>query len=255
MSPPVTVEAHRRHMHTDPVDPPSHWIHPQLEREWRRLQHRPDAIATARSWNVTDRTFADLDELLTLAGYLVASDSEHEDVLRRLVLCGRTEPLAARIVLQRILPGLLRQVHRRNWRRGAATVFEELVSSAWITIREFDPRRRPCCMAAALISGADYRAFAKVDRRRRSALETTTDPLELDLVEPTPMPSPCDELAELLDDARSFGVADDELVIVRQLVDVGSPNRLAADLGITPRTVRNRRDKVTERLRRVALAA
>lgn len=233
--------------------PPAHWLHPRLEAEWRHLARRPAAVAAARSWQVTDRPFADLDELLTLAGFGVPNDQHTEAVLRRLVDVARHDELAARIVLQRIVPGLLAQVHRRS-RRGVDGVFEELVGWAWVTIREFDPVRRPGCVAAALISGADYRAFGKLERRR-SAPESSTDPRLLDdVVSPAPTSS-CDELADLVREARLDGVTDDELTIVHQLVDVGSPKRLAAALGVTPRTIRNRRDKVTERLRRVAVAA
>ena len=46
--------------------------------------------------------------------------------------------------------------------------FDELVGAAWIAITTFDPARSPRCLAAALISDADYRAF-RAPRRRASA--------------------------------------------------------------------------------------
>ena len=55
-----------------------------------------------------------------------------------------------------------------------------------------------------------------------------------------------------LDDA---GVAPDDLELLRQLLAAPTTNQLAEVLQITPRTIRNRRDRITSRLREVALAA
>ena len=41
----------------------------RLDREWAQLVRRPEVLARVRSWDLTDRPFASLDELLTLAGY------------------------------------------------------------------------------------------------------------------------------------------------------------------------------------------
>ncbi len=229
-------------------------LHPRLQDEWEYLRRRPDLLAEARGWRVTRINIDDLDELLTLAGFRCPASAETERVLLRLVLLARAEPLAGRIVLQRLLPGLLARVRRRrHWIRGTTDVFEELVSAAWTVICEYDPRRRPSCLAAALISGADYVAFGR-DQRRRDPVDPC-DPHQLDrVVDPTPPTSP-EELAALLREGRDDGMTDRDLAIVHGLVAAGSPSALAAELGVTPRTVRNRRDRATSRLRRVALAA
>src|SRR5688572_30506938 len=78
-----------------------------LDREWAAIRARPRCIARARTWAVTDRPFADLDELLTLAGNRVPPTPATDEVLARLVTVARDDDLAARVVLQRILPGLL----------------------------------------------------------------------------------------------------------------------------------------------------
>ncbi|MEX2626617.1 MAG: hypothetical protein WD225_07015 [Ilumatobacteraceae bacterium] len=229
-------------------------IGPRLETDWAHLCRQPGAIVAARSWHVTHVHFDHLDELLGLAGYGRPGDAECEHVLTRLVLTARDEPLAGRIVLQRLLPGLLARVRRRrDWYRGTTDVLEELVTAAWIVICEFDPRRHPSCLAAALIAGADHLAFGREQRRAEPV--DPYDPRQLDLViDPTP-PTPADELAAVLDDARHAGVRDVELGIVHGLLDVGTPSGLATELGVTVRTVRNRRDRVASRLREIALAA
>jgi hypothetical protein len=67
--------------------------------------------------------------------------------------------------------------------------------------------------------------------------------------------SACEELAGVLADARAAGVPSADLDLVRQLLRTGSPGQVARDLDVTTRTIRNRRERVTIRLRQAALAA
>lgn len=223
-----------------------------LQLEWERVRRDPAAVSAARSWRVVEVDFDDLDQLLGLAGFERPGTSDTDRVLLDLVLRARTEQLAARIVLQRLLPGLLAQVRRRR-RAGRDDAFEELVASAWVVIREYDPRRRPACLAAALITGADYLAFGRAERRPDPAEPMAPDRLDerVDHDHRTAL----DELAELIAEARTAGVSETDLDLVRGLVSVGSPSGLAAELGVTPRTIRNRRDRALHQLRRVGLAA
>jgi FixJ family two-component response regulator len=55
--------------------------------------------------------------------------------------------------------------------------------------------------------------------------------------------------------ARLQGLSADDAEFVRRIVSAESPQELAAQLGVTTRTVRNRRDRVTYRLRRLSVAA
>jgi len=245
----VRTGAHHRRM-----DDTDHRLFPRLQRDWERLRHRPDAITRARSWGLTDQPVGDLDELLALAGFEVAGDAATEACLRELVLLAAVDPLAARLVLQRILPGLLAIVRRRNRSSRRTQILEELVGAAWITICEFDPRRRPSCLAAALLAGADYRAFGRDDRRREHAA-TPHDPHGFDDHPESSDRSPCDELAALVRATRANGATDHDLAVVGGLLEFGSPGALAAQLGVTARTVRNRRDRITARMRQVARAA
>lgn len=216
------------------------------------MRRHPDAVRVARSWGVVDTSFTDLDELLGLAGYEQPSTAHTEHVLLELVLRARDEPLAARIVLQRLMPGLLGAVRRRR-RPDRDHVLEDLVASAWVVIREYDPRRRPSCLAAALITGADYLAFGQAARRADPYVPTSPD--HLDRCVTNDRATALDELADLLREARAAGVSDADLEVVRGLVTAGSPTNLAAALGVTTRTIRNRRDRALDQLRRVGLAA
>lgn len=226
---------------------------PQLRREWERLRHRPHAIEEATRWGVTDEPFDDLDELLVLAGYRCAASPDADAVLLRLLERAAVDQLAARIVLQRILPGLLAVVRRRGCGGRPHGLLEELVGAAWITIRTFDVRRRPACLAAALICGAEHVAF-RGPQRRRAAMEVPVDPSTETAADVTHI-APGEELAEVLRWAQVQGLDADDAELVRRIVDAESPQQLAAELGVTTRTVRNRRDRVTYRLRRLSVAA
>jgi hypothetical protein len=225
----------------------------RLQREWNRLRYRSRQVERALEWAVTDVVFEDLDGLLALAGFRTEGTGETEAVLRRLVIRAADDELAARIVLQRVLPGLMAVVRRRHARSGD-DVLEHLVAAAWIAIRTFAPHRRPACLAAALIDEADRACFSRPGRRL-SLTEVTFDPARVTGMPDARRPSSCEELAGVLADARAAGVAATDLEFVGHLLRTGSPGQLARDLHVTARTIRNRRDRVTLRLRQAALAA
>ena len=229
-----------------------HVLSSLLDREWRGLAVRPDAVARARSWRVADEPFEDLDELLLLLGYRAAHTPVCNERLLRVVEIGRFDDLAARVVLQRVLPGLLAVIRGR--RRSHDGSFEELVGAAWLAIRACRTDTSPEQVAANVVRDAAYRAFT-APRRRKSATEIAVDPHTLEETPDVPRIGPCEELATLLADAREFGVAARDLALLRDLVVVGSPGQVAALREVTPRTVRNHRDRITARLRRVALNA
>jgi hypothetical protein len=224
----------------------------RLQRDWNRLRYRSRQVERALEWAVTDVVFDDLDGLLALAGFRTEGTGETEAVLRRLVIRAADDELAARIVLQRVLPGLMAVVRRRHARSGD-DMLEHLVAAAWIAIRTFAPNRRPACLAAALIDEADHACFCRPGRRM-SSTEVTFDPARATGMPDERNVSACEELARVLADARAAGVPADDLELVRHLLRTGSPGQVARDLQVSARTIRNRRDRVTLRLRE-ALAA
>ena len=223
----------------------------RLALEWTRLRTLPEHLRTASTWRIVDRPVDSLDEILVAVGYEGERMPDTERRLRQLVALARDDELAARVVIQRILPALLAVVRRR--RGQADDVFEELIGAAWIAVRTYNPTRSPGSIAAALISDADYNAF-RADTRRRSSTERPVDP-QADDVAHVHEPSSCEQLAELLADAADAGVDADDLELLRQLLAAPTTIQLAEVLQITPRTIRNRRDRITSRLREVALAA
>lgn len=224
----------------------------RLALEWTRLRTHPGCLATASGWGLLPSPVTDLAELLTAVGYERPHDADSDDRFRALVLLAATDDLAARIVLQRLLPGLLAVVRRRRGR--GEHVFEELLGAAWIAIRTFNPARHPRGLAAALISDADYAAFRAAERRRSSD-EVPVD-VTLHHVADDRAPSPCDELAEIIAEAARSGIAsDDDLLLIRRLAAGASTEQLAESMQVTSRTIRNRRARITSALRGTALAA
>lgn len=224
--------------------------------EWERLRHDPDAVERVRSWALVD--VDDLEDLLRHAGRGCRTTPDTNAVLHRLLEIGRCDDLAARIVLQRILPGLLATIGRHTARRVTARsshpddMFGELIGNAWIAIRCYDLTRRPRCLAAALLWGAEHRTFF-TRGQRRPAPELATDLRTADL----PAVDDASDsvyLDDLLDDAARAGMDSADLALVRRLLDGASTEGLANELGVTARTVRNHRRRATDRLRQLASA-
>jgi DNA-directed RNA polymerase specialized sigma24 family protein len=231
----------------------THHTGPRLAREWNRLRTRPDALLRAAGWGLIEGPVTDLDQVLTAVGFETSRTPDVEQGLRRLVVIAGSDELAARVLVQRLLPGLLAVVRRRRRGGYGDTVFDELLATLWISIRTYNPNRNPTCIAAALISDADYRAFRSA-RRRRSATER---PVAIDdsTIAASELRCASDELDELFSEALDAGVDHGDIELLRQLVDAPRAIDLARQLNVTPRTIRNRRDRITGRLREVVLAA
>jgi hypothetical protein len=259
----------------------------QLDREWRRLRRDDRALRTAHSWIGTIRPdgalasilgeLDDLDDLVSATHrsadrptfrreYQPEDRPRHQEahrpgarwgdeILLELVALARHHQLAGRIVLQRILPGLLSRSSRYSEFQVGRGTADIVVASAWMAIHDYDHERRPRQVAAALISDAVFSAFRQ-PHRRRSATEQLR-PMESWARIPGTEPSatPIEEFATVVAEARRNGVGSEHLDLLRDLVRTGSSAVVAAELGVTDRTVRNRRLRAVEQVREAILAA
>lgn len=223
----------------------------QLFAEWRRLRRSRSVLEHARALGVTTAPFHDLDELLRLAGFGVAATDESEAVLAGLARHAHADELAARIVLQRILPGLLTIAGAEQRRDRGTDALTELVGEAWVAIRRYRCDRRPTAIAARLLNDARHRAFTSPRRRRR----LTTDATDVhDLPAPSAPPEhPFVELTALLAVARDAGLAERDLVTVRVLIAHDSVNEAAVAEGVSSRALRYRRRDLVARLQSLVL--
>jgi hypothetical protein len=224
----------------------------RLDREWEQLCRRPAVLARARAWHVTATPFRSLGELLRLAGYRVAPSPEADELLRRLVRVAADDPLAARVVLQRILPGLLVIVRREQLRDPGVDALDLLAAEAWLAIVTYRADVRRTDVAAKLLNDARHRAFTNPRRRQEHTREEIVAPATLDLPRLPQPSSSFEELTILLREARRDGLADADLAVVRDYLSDASADELAAAGEVTVRTLRNRRRRSIERIRQLA---
>lgn len=235
----------------------------RLEREWQVLNRRPAVLRRAAGWGL-GVAFASLDEIIVACGYRPYSDggspvgssaaTEANEVLRRLLVAARVDDVAARVVLQRLLPGVVAVARRWGGHRrgGSADAFDEMISATWMVIREFPADRRSRHLAASLLRAGEYRAFQQVSRRMM--VQELTSPHLMDLpVETVVTWDVADELAEVV--ACASSLTEHELQLIELLASGCTPVEMAERLNISVRTVRNHRDSVVHRLREAARAA
>lgn len=224
-------------------------VHRQFEHEWQRLRHRPDAVRRVRGWHLVTGPLDDLDQIVAMT-LPPRPDADRERVLHALVERARDDELAARIVLQRLVPDLVLVHRRRGWRDDVG--FGDLLATGWTVIRTYNGNRRPARLAASLVSDIDYREYRA--ERRRIGHGRPQEPWRFDLIVDETPTDAAGELASLLGDPASSLTAD-EHDLVRRLLTGRTAIDIAGELDITPRTLRNRRDRIADKLRSVALAA
>ncbi|MFT7393641.1 MAG: hypothetical protein ACI83Y_001314 [Candidatus Azotimanducaceae bacterium] len=244
------TEIHRPHRFSD-----------RLDADWQHTATARRTVRTIRSWaaHVPTADTARFDQLTDAQELIDATQRSDGDagnsLLLLLVELARHDALAGRIVVQRLLPGLISAAAKYRFLSETGDPVEEAVSAAWIAIRNYDINRRTRHVAAGLISDAIYLAFRR-DARRQVPAETPTEPRLLGERVACP-PSPAlVELADVVRTARLAGVAAHDLDLIRALVCTGSPGAVARQQCVTPRTIRNRRDRAIRRLQQaVAVAA
>ncbi|HUF97227.1 MAG TPA: hypothetical protein VMM60_03790 [Ilumatobacter sp.] len=225
----------------------------QLHREWRRLRRDPHNLIRAAGWQIATGHVGDLDEVLVQVGFEVRHTATHERALRQLVEIASHDDLAARLVVQRLLPGSLSVVRRQRQNGRGHDALAEMLGALWIAIRTFNPARSPSCVAAALIGDAEYHAFKRAGRQRSSSERPSEFPL--DIAEPEHDLHPWEELAQLVCDATESKLTlASELAYLRCLLETPHTTDIARALNVSPRTVRNRRDQAAQRLRQLVAA-
>jgi hypothetical protein len=221
----------------------------RLQVQWGEITHSAPALTRARVW-FPDVTITDLDDVLTLVGFHGRRiDVEADARLLHLVTVARHDDLAARVVLQRLVPGLLTIAGRRTRYTGGRVheVFNDLASAAWLLVRTYPVERRPTKVAVNLLRDAEYEIFVRHARRLVSRSERITA-----WVPDTPVPDDdhagtC--LVEVLRLGRDCGMPDHDLRLLAELASGRHPDVVAASLGCSTRSVRNRRNAMARALR------
>ncbi len=257
VSPPVSLRRHGAPMTTTPRTT----THPLLERldaEWAYLRTSRRALRPARSWAdaypdhplaavVADIT--DLDDLRCATQRSSHPERPDDAILLALVELSQHDELAGRVVLQHLLPTLI--VQARPYRSFTRRIdpIAQVVPAAWLAIRCYDTVRRRHHVASSLASDATFQAF-KRPMRAKAHHEVAWAPGAFDAAAWHDGPATAlDEFVTVLRDAHRSGVPADDLDLLRQLVRVGSPGIVAKQRKVTPRTVRNHRDRAVDHVR------
>ena len=225
----------------------------RLDREWARLARRPEVLGRVGSWHLTDLRFASIDEFLTLTGHRAEATREADELLGRLVAIAADDPLAVRIVLQRILPGLLAIVREEQQRDPSVDAFDLIVAEAWIAITRYRVDTRPTNIAARLLADARHRAFT-CHRRRRVVQEVVTPRESMLEIVDEPEIAPFDEVVSVLSEARRSGLDDESVVTIREFLSHGSSRKVAGALSRTERAIRYRQHRAVTQVRRLVAA-
>ncbi len=234
----------------------------QLGREWARLRYHRPSLVRARSWStgegelgkVVDR-LDDLQQLVDATNVRRGVDPAVADaILVQLIVRARDDELAGRVVIQRILGGLVSQAMRHRSHHDDVDPAEIIVAAAWIALRRYDTTRRVHHVAESLISDARYQAFQR-PLRRRSATEKVVPIDRLELRAAASHATSFERLADVVRAARLHGVPDADLQLIRDLLRSESSTVIAAERGVTTRTIRNHRERAVSHIRAAVLAA
>jgi hypothetical protein len=150
----------------------------KLVMEWGTISTQPRTLRTINRWDLPGGPINHLDEVLLRAGYGIDTSYENCDAfLFALVKRAAHDELAARIVLQRILPPLIAIAGRRGHivHGGFNAAFNEILGQAWILIRQYPVDRRPAKIASNLVRDTEYFAFVRNNRLKRLEVESWTD--------------------------------------------------------------------------------
>jgi hypothetical protein len=237
----------------------------RLDAEWARLRTDRRSLRHARGWVADDPAHplatlvadaTDLDVIIRATQRGVTPAGSDDVILHRLVELARDDELAGRVVIQRLLPGLISRACAHRDYFEIIDPIELVVPAAWLALRTFDTERRRRHIAPSLISDAVFAAFRAPLRRRSSSEEVRSpDRFEEDADALAPR-SAMEELAELVRDARFAGVPTGDIELLRRLAQVESPSTVADERKVTSRTIRNHRDRAVERVRAaLAIAA
>lgn len=237
----------------------------RLDIEWTHLRTSRRALRTARSWAslvpghpladlVEDLT--DLDQIRQATQRTNGAERLDDTILLALVELARRDELAGRIVLQHLLPALISNARRYRSYTDRTDPITQIVPAAWLAIRSYDVERRRHHVASSLISDAVFQAFRR-QLRRCTVGEDLTAPVSFEQTAHHDGPATAlDEFVIVLRDARRAGVPAHHLDLLCQLVRVGSPSVVAEQRKVTPRTVRNHRDRAVDYVRTaLAIAA
>lgn len=236
--------------------------------DWNRLTASPHAQRALQRWRCRPGLdHPDLGALLVAAGAGALTPEDHADrVLGELVALAAHDGVAGRVVLQRVLPGLLNVARRRveNDVKLIEPALEDVAATAWTVIVTYPLERRPARYASNIVRDAEYQCFVRPRRLRRvdeqliglHGVDERTGLARLDGRSETAHGNASELVDALLERGQRRGLADDDVTLLRLLyVDGCGIESVAAERSISGRAVRYRREAAVARLARLTRRA
>lgn len=223
-----------------------------LDRDWTIRCREPDARSLSPSWARRSPELAGAMDV----GWLIqrvqrrGHPAESDRLLLGLARLAPVDDLAARALLQALLPGL--RALSRTFDGDHEEVAADVIAAVWELVRRYPVDRRPTAIAANVL--LDVRQRVVRTRRRSSALECAS----LSGLEDVPAADRhwTDDLLDLVTEsvrARRISVDGARLIVLTRVV--GVPLReLAKATATDVQTVRRRRLRAEARLVRSAVA-
>lgn len=215
----------------------------KLIKEWELMTTRQKEVDVVNSWQLPGSRVSNLDQVLVRAGFNTArDDSKGDNYLWLLVKLASQDELAARIVLQRILPPLVAIARRRGQiiDGGIDAAVAEVLPTAWTVIRGYPWHRRPNKVASNLVLDSEYFAFVQANRSKKIKVFAVEPKLLGELVaEPeTSEFVPEVELETLIGLAIRQGIELRHVEVLRAVARGETAAKIAKRYGIAERTAR-----------------
>ncbi len=215
----------------------------KLVKEWQLISSRHNEVDVVNSWKLPGGQVANLDQVLIRAGFNTArDDSQGDSYLWLLVKRATKEELAARIVLQRILPPLVAIARRRGQiiDGGIDAAIAEVLPTAWTVIRQYPWHRRPNKVASNLVLDSEYFAFVQANRTKKVKVFAVEPNLLGELVAEPEINefAPEVSLENLISLAIRQGIEPRHVEVLRAVASGQTAATIAKRYGIAERTAR-----------------
>jgi hypothetical protein len=212
-----------------------------LSDEWSTLESAQATNAHYRRWQEADHRFNRWGSLAELIHFAQRrGDPEASD--RALALLAQRSPsdeLAARALLQALLPGLRAVVVQHHWLTDHDELTASTVALAWERIRTYPFTNRPRHIAANVLRDTAHRL--RRAHRREETTATTVDTVQSEDV--------AYRTIDLLDLAQRSLDRDGLALVLRTRVGGEEVTSLSAEMGCTAPALRERRRRAEQKLR------
>ena len=214
--------------------------------EWNAIARRPSCIAHANAWGLPGEPVTHLDQMLVRMGFdRPAHCDEADQYLAQVVRLARTDELAARLAVQRVVPPILAIAKRRGRIHpgGVEEALNAVMAQVWLVIRTYPCENRPRKIAANIVRDVEYKEFVVPQRKRRTTVEHF-DPEILDgflqdmTREPNSIHTGCDGSSDALTELEARNMDPERLALLKLVAAGYTSKEIGEILRIRARTVR-----------------